>query len=171
MLPSFVSPLSKAITEITNNPTITLLSVTKASSPPMTHSEFNDFRAKGPFSLNSPLFTLDHIKATDVKKCSQLFIMRWTSTTGVVSHVGIKLTLLHQPLYILVVYQLLWEGHRMWFLVLVLTSSKVYNLWPGHASPLQTAVRQIMFVAQKCFVSTSGDNVGVGRCGRQCPPI
>ena len=43
----------------------------------------------------------------------------------------------------------------MWFLVLVLTSSKVYNLWPGHASPLQTAVRQIMFVAQKCFVATS----------------
>ena len=47
----------------------------------------------------------------------------------------------------------------MWFLVLVLTSSKVYNLWPGHASPLQTAVRQIMFVAQKCFVATTLYNV------------
>ena len=65
----------------------------------------------------------------------------------------------------------------MRFLVLVLTSSKVYNLWPGHASPLQTdvnllaAVDHIMFVAQMCFVATSGDNVGVAPCGRQCPPI
>ena len=99
--------------------------------------------------------------------------MRWTGTTGVVSGVGIKLTLLHRCIKTIV-----GGGHRMRFLVLVLTSSKLYNLWPGHASPLQTdvnllsaAVHQIMFVAQMCFVPASGDNVGVGRCGRQCPPI
>ena len=67
----------------------------------MTHSDFDDFRAKGPFSPNSPLFTLDQIKATDgirgplkpVKKCSLLFIMRSTGTTGAVSLVGINLAL------------------------------------------------------------------------------
>ena len=57
---------------------------------------------KSPFSLNSPyLFStiskppLLQVIETAVKKCSQLFIMRWTGTTGAVSGVGINLTLMY----------------------------------------------------------------------------
>ena len=79
----------------------------------------------------------------------------------------------------------------MRFLVLVLTSSMPYNLWQGHASPLQTDVNLLAAVHHTCPPHTyihisevehvcganvfcgdeSGDNVGVGHCGRQCPPV
>ena len=69
-------------------------------------------------------------------------------------------------------------GQPLWFLVLVLTSLMPYNLWPGHASPLQTDINLLgapphtydrhFYEAQRvcCAIEFCGDelgdNVGVG---------